>query len=315
MELSYDKGSPHAVCLICFKVLQSRRFCSPDVINDVINGVINDVINVRLGRNSSSPGSTIADRRCSAPAAASSVVGFYSSPRVASMSHLYTDDSESTDSEQCVYQDFDDLEEECDYASTVTTSAKTETPENVAASQATEATTYDDLDHQPKDTKVEEEDHIYLDVIQHEDVAVSSSPRTMNVLYRFAGVEEGEVSVEKHDTVEEVLADQGDGWTEVRTSQGICGVVPTSYLKYQVTEKPDSGQATDTAAARSHQTFNNSRLISRPSRHSKTRKASRRKTVKNEVVNKSTSEDGVDAKVNVRSTIESARGTTRWWWA
>jgi len=56
-------------------------------------------------------------------------------------------------------------------------------------------------------------------------------PSTRKIGYDFAGApEDGTVSVFEGDMVEIVVKDEGDGWTEVKRSNGDSGFVPTAYI-------------------------------------------------------------------------------------
>ena len=219
MELNYQKGSSHVVCLICFKLLQSRRNSAPGPSLEGKN------IHSLAGRRQSEPLSTLKHAH-----------------------HLLvrSEECDSTDSEldPCIYQDFD-----------VAESGNVPAKEAEGAELAkNDEATYEDI---PKHKK-ELDENIYLDITA--DVPTVCDFRWLIAIHGFVGVEEGEVSVEKHERLEEVMSDQGDGWTKVRTKQGLLGFVPTSYVK----------------ETQSHGEFNSK--FSRSSRHSKTRKASRRKS-------------------------------------
>lgn len=56
-------------------------------------------------------------------------------------------------------------------------------------------------------------------------------PFTRKIGYDFAGnPDEGTISVFTNDIVEIVVKDEGDGWTEIKRSNGEAGFVPTSYI-------------------------------------------------------------------------------------
>lgn len=86
--------------------------------------------------------------------------------------------------------------------------------------------------------------------LRRSETTSSSSAANTKVLYAYEAQGDDEVSLTAGDLVEVVEADDGSGWTLVRTQTGQTGMAPTSYLEITETKKKGPAVAPKRGAKR-----------------------------------------------------------------